>query len=519
MARSIAIGYSVAALCLVLGLGVSGCQDEPGETVVALEEVSAFSVPDAIHWDFVAGQGVECTEQTDPNVTAYPAFVSAQPLFGRVHLPREFHRGLNGRWYYFALDESSGTGRGYDRLYFDLNGNLDLTDDGTVGIWDDAPAEALARSSALQRQVCFDCLSIPLPFGAEATRPLEVMPRLVVYEDGDRYLTFVTTRAFRGETTIARKHFDVWLGHNRRISGWFDRPSTAVHLVREGDFDRREEMSANWLMEWRRIGGVDYYLSATPSGDRLTIRRYRGPYGTLKVSAGGRPLGRARTSGALYSGEALFWIGGRLKRSGQRKAVSSVRVPVGDYAAGLEIYLGDLHLSTGANIHADGRRDARFNDSPVLGVKIREDKPFVFDLSAPPEVLFASPVEKQHIARGQELRVEAVLLDPKLDLMVTDLERGRLVFDPPENGTFSLAMCGTGAGGLLACGLWLLSRRWRTRRRMLLILAGLTLIIALVPAAILYATNIEHRYTDISPGVTIARGDGEIVATGIMPFG
>ena len=519
MLRSAIIGCSVAALCLVFGMTVPGCREEPEEMVVSLEEVSVFEVPEQVHWDFVAGQGVSCAEQPDPNVTAYPPFISTQPLFGRVHLPREIHRGLHGRWYYFALDESGGTGQGYDRLYFDLDGNLDLTDDRTVETPDDSPEERLVRVSRIERQVCFDFLSIPFPFGTEGPRPLKVMPRLVVYEDGDYYLTFVTTKAFRGKVTIAGQHFDVWLGHNRRIGGWFDRPSTAVHLVRNGDFDHREGMSANLLMEWHRIDGADYRLSASPSGDRLTIRRYRGPYGTLKIGTGGRPLGRARMSGGLYSGEALFWIGGKFRKSGRRKAVGSFRVPIGDYAAGLEAYLGDLHLSTGGNIHADGRPWARRDGPPALSVKIREDKPFVLDFSTRPEVLFASPGQQHRIAPGQELQVEAVMADPELDLMVTDLERGKLVAGAPENDMFKLATLGTGIGAAIACVFWLCSHLWRSRRWTLLTLAVLTVIIAVSPMGILYVTNIERQYTDISPGVSIARSDGEVVATGVMPFG
>jgi hypothetical protein len=512
-------GCCIVVLFLMLGAMVPGCKRKSQEMSFALEEVSAFEVPPAVHWDFTCGQAAQCTEQPDPNVTAYPPFASKAPLFGSIHLPHEYHRGLRGQWYHFALDESGGTGQGYDRLCFDLNCDLDLANDTPVRVSDHPPPGAFVGDSKAERQVCFDCLGIPLPFGAEGMRPLKVMPRLVVDRNGDRLLTLVTTRAFRGEAVIAGPRYDVWLGHNRAISGWFDRPSTAVHLVKDGDFRTRVEASPNWLMEWRRIGGTDYRLSATPSGDRLMVSPYRGPYGTLKISPGDRGIGRARMSGALYSGEALVWIGGKSDKSGRRKAVRSFQVPVGDYTAGLEIYLGDLHLSTAGNIHADGRRAARGDDPPVLGIKIRKDKPFVLDLSARPEVLFASPGDQHWVARGQELRVEAALVDPELDLMVTDLERGRLALQAPDDNVMILVLSGTAAGVAAAGILWLLSYCLRSRRRILLVLAGLTAIITLVPPAILYAAHLEREYNDISPRVTITRSDGEIVAAGIMPFG
>jgi hypothetical protein len=189
------------------------------------------------------------------------------------------------------------------------------------------------------------------------------------------------------------------------------------------------------------------------------------------------------------------------------------------YTAGLEIYLDDLHLSTGGNIHADGQRSARLNGPSVLSVKIRKDEPFVLDFATRPEVLFACPKNTYRIARGQDLRVEAVLVDPKLDLMVTDLERGRRVLEAPDENTLRLTLYGTGAGLVVACGFWLLSYTWRSRKRILLVPAGLAVVAALVPPIILYTTNIEYNYSDMAPEVTIARSNGQIVASGSMPFG
>ncbi len=518
MSRWLTVECWMAALLLVLVTMILGCGKGPDKTVVALKEVSAFDVPDAVHGIFCFGQGVQCTEQQDPNVTAYPVFVSARPLFGRIHLPRQFHQELTGRWYSIALDEFNGTGQGYDRLYFDLNTNLDLTDDSAVEINDNAAKKAFFPDSRIAHQVCFNCLNIDLPFEAEQTKPLEVMPRLVIYQEGDSYLTLVTAKAFHGKTIIEGQHYDIWLGHNRIISGWFDQPSTAFHLIRDGDFNYEYELRANWLSEFRRINGVDYQLSATPSGDQLTISRYRGPYGTFKISSGNRP-GRARMYGFLYSGQATYEVGGRLEKSGRRKAVSSCRVPVGDYTAGLDIYLGDLHLSTGHNRYVDGRRDARANDSPVLSVKIRQGKPFVLDFSAQPEVLFTSPGKDERITCGQELFVEAVLVDPELDLMFTDLERRNRSLEALHSDEFEFTLFGTGIGITVALGFGLISCLWRSMRRTFLVLGALVAIIAIMPPVVFYAMHIEHRYKDISPNVTITRSDGEIVATGIMPFG
>jgi hypothetical protein len=70
------------------------------------------------------------------------------------------------------------------------------------------------------------------------------------------------------------------------------------------------------------------------------------------------------------------------------------------------------------NIHADGIPQGRATEAPsVYAIKIREDEPFVLDLSGTPEVLFATPGKDHRIKRGDELEVKAVLIDPTLDIM------------------------------------------------------------------------------------------------------
>ncbi len=53
-----------------------------------------------------------------------PSYSSDRPLYAMIVLDEEATRILT-----FALDESGGTGKGYDILYADLNLNGDLTDD------------------------------------------------------------------------------------------------------------------------------------------------------------------------------------------------------------------------------------------------------------------------------------------------------------------------------------------------------------------------------------------------------
>jgi hypothetical protein len=58
----------------------------------------------------------------------------------------------------------------------------------------------------------------------------------------------------------------------------------------------------------------------------------------------------------------------------------------------------------------------------VCGITIRKDKPFALDFSNKPDVVFASPARDQRIKLGESLEVKAVLVDPKLDMMIRRLE-------------------------------------------------------------------------------------------------
>jgi hypothetical protein len=520
LSRFLTVG-SRGLFCLLLIVISSGCEEKPQEQVVELKEISAFDVPEELPWDFCGGQRAKCSENPDPNVTTYPNFVSNKPLFGSIHLPREFHRGLRGRWYCFAIDQTDTAGQSYDTLYFDLNCDLDLTNDKPLVVQQNPPKGAVISQTLLKQQICFDYLTLEFPFGDKGTRPLEIMPRFVVDQDDDPYLALVTTKAFKGTVDIAGQSYEVWLGHNRAISGWFDHPSTELHFFPKGDFSRRNPLSTTLLMEWRRIGKTDYRFSASPSGDKLIVRPYQGKYGTMKVDPVNSPIKRARISGALYSGEAVFWLGGEFDKYGSRKPVPSSRVPVGDYTAGLEIYLDDLHISTGANIHSDGCRAAHIDGPHVLSVKIREDEPFILDFSNKPEIFFTSPPKSLRLRLGEQLQVEAVLIDPKLDIMITDFEKEKVEFgfaSPDSDWTF-LSFHGIASGVGIAVILWLLSVIIHSKRRIFLVLAGLATAITVGSAVVYCVVNIEHDYDDISPSVTIARSNGEIVASGVMPFG
>jgi hypothetical protein len=436
-----------------------------------LKEISAFDLTEQM-WHVAEGQGAWHSDKPDPNVTVYPQFTSQQPIYGKVSFGDPLDKPDPRSTYYFALDESGGTGQGYDRLYFDLNQDGDLTNDKVLSAQKNPPKGAIPYSDCTQ-QVCFDTVAIPLPFGAAGERPLEVMPRLLVSAQGYKTISFVTTTARQGRIRIAGKQYDVLLGHNYTIAGWFDNPWTTLYVTEAGSPPRSLWMAGDELAAVHKIDGTFYQFAATPAGDELTVRPYEGPLGVFEVDAGGRAADVVEVQGSLRSRNATIAVG-EISRghpdSPTLAPVKTCKLPIGDYLPeNLTVRLGKLRINFSSNYHTDGKRMDTRGRQWVYGIHVCEDKPFVLDFSNPPAVLFAGPVARQRVKPGEELKIFAVLTDPVLDIMIRRLQdttqKRRETTSEPDGG-------------------------------------------------------LSTSYVDVSldPKVTIERANGEIVAEGVMPF-
>ncbi len=416
----------------ILGVGLSGSAfgvsasqaAAPEDAAFDLKEISVFDIPLPVRFSFIFGQFVTC--QTEPNeqVQRYPQFISERPLYGSLivgPLPGSRNSGL---CYHFAVDESAGTGRGYDRLYFDAGLDLDLTDDRSGGIWNGVPEASRVISLGAQANTYFEPLQIrPDPNDVSEYR-LEVLPRLLVFDSSELSagVAFATMRARQGRVEIGERRCLAILGHARHFPGWFDHPTTALYLL-PADADqpgpgRVVRFAGDQLMTIHRCNGTFYRFTATAAGDKLFVQPYRGPLGTLEIGSGGRDVRPLSLSGSLRSSETALSLSEQLGEMGPESARSH-RLPVGDYAPSLiSVTYGRLQCAVMPNYHADGRPRGRLLDSSQdYRIKIRENQPFVLDFSSKPEVLFALPARDHHVKLGEELSVKAALLDPALNLV------------------------------------------------------------------------------------------------------
>jgi hypothetical protein len=394
------------------------------DVTVKLREVSVFEVADQA---FLQGQSATCNENPFSDVKAYPKFQSSKPVYGVVSFAGKQDSPDSSRTFYYALDESGGTGKGYDRLYFDLNRDLDLRNDPVLKPQSHPPKAAELKYTNIRQQVLFDFLNVEFDFGPAGTRAVEILPRFYISKyDTEEYsqMSFVRTRLRQGEIRLGGREYRVLLGNDRMILGRLDQPASALHLIPEGASERASWWGGDRLSGIQKAAGRFYTMSATPTADLLTAHPYQGELGVFEIGPGERKLDALTVQGSLKSKDAAVPVGGD-EAEGSLKPARRCEIPAGDYTPSyIRIQLGRLSLSISENYHADGkpRGRGRSGRPMVYGIAIRKDRPFVMDFSNKPDVMFASPAKDQRLKPGEQLQVKAVLVDPILDIMIRGLD-------------------------------------------------------------------------------------------------
>ena len=484
---------------------------ESGEAVFEMREVSAFEESADAWYRLLRGQLVQCKTEPDKEVKVYPKLKSKRPLYGEVVLDRSLTDPKAGLKFHFVLDESgetptakppekaatakalgvkggsnpkspywkdvwslltSGVPPKYDRLYFDANRDLDLTNVAVLRPLAAPPRGAIPEGYSARQIVAFDYLTVAFDHGpGVGARPFRVLPRLVVGDDQYAAVQFVATVARKGTIRIGQDEYTATLAQAYLITGRFDRPFTRLELKPVGSGAREESWwGADELCALREAQGRPYTVSATSTGDKLIVRPYRGDFGTFAIGPGKRDLKEFGVTGSIRSRDLAIPVGPR-EPTGAAAAGRRHIVPVGDYLPTyLHVRYGGLEITLSENYHSDGRPRDRGDRPAVFGMKVRKEKPFVLDFSNPPEVMFASPAKHQVFKPGDEVRVAAVLTDPVQDFMI----RG-------------------------------LSDTTRTQKETYKLPDG--------------KERSYERPLSLDPVVTIANSSGQKVATGKMPFG
>jgi hypothetical protein len=395
----------------------------------------------------------------------YPQFTSEAPLYGQVSFQNVSADSRESRSCLFALD-SARKGGDYDLLYFDDNGDGDLTNDKPHKPL--PQSDRLIRRSSSLKEMYFEPVQVTFAFGPAGKQVLELLPHLVRYQGDSSQFSFVAARVHTGTFTIDGRTYDAFIGYQYTVGAPLDQPSTTLVLAPQGG-EPVYWWGGDELCAAHRLGGRFYRFSCTPTGDKLSVRPYTGPVGTLEVGAGGRKVEKVQMSGSLRSREMAVAVGD-IAENGWPGPTQRCEIPVGDYyPAIMTVIFGTIEVTVSNNYHINARGQPRGRE-PVAGITIRPDKPYVLDFSNKPVVVFTEPVATAKVTPGTEVTVKAVLVDPELDIMIRRLNDAAQT----EKQTLKTA---DGKGPTI------------------------------------------ERPKSLDPKVVVARANGEIVAEGVMPFG
>jgi len=261
----------------------------------------------------------------------------------------------------------------------------------------------------------------------------------------------------QGRITLAGRPFRVLVGEAPGSEFWL--------------FDVEKGFAPYWWGSWslhsyHKIDDRFYEFVLLEDVARLAARPYRGSLGTIQVGKGGRELEKIAFNGSVHQKGSVCAPIGPIQDYWTGKVVEC-RIPIGDYTAYLmEVTYDNLAIEISNNYHTDAQGRPRGREA-VYGMQIREDKPCVLDFSNNPVVVFDQPpANTVAFSRGAEIKFAAVLVDPKLDIMIRGLDDTSVKVEQE--------------------------------------------------------TSDGHKYTrskSLDPEVVIARANGEIVAEGVMPFG
>jgi len=451
------------------------------DAVFKMEEVSAFDIKEVGPYGLamMGGQSAFCTPTPNPDVKAYPKFKSQRPMYGTVILggaPPVTAAGQPARpaavaRYHFALDESqeeaappekpkepgateeskekvketakskssetakriastlrgiasseAGSQTKFDLLYFDANGDGDLTNDPVVHVLKDPPKGLPAGANVK----VFDTLAVQVALGGDAgTMKVRILPMLQAYGPNAAYMRFMPATARKAKIRLGGQEYTAILSSPGTIAGRLDSPQSRLQLIPAGQEPGTRLMSAGLEMlgAMREVDGVLYQLSATPSGDELRVAPYRGEYGIFEVAPANKEVKQSGLLGVLTGKEWSVMFGAPAITYPYPEAkVAQHKVPVGDYSPMmLQAKVGKVDVSLRQNWYSAQTPDGR-SKPPAPSIQIRKDKPVVLDFAQRPKVVFIGPPADKPVRTGDAVLVRALLIEPTLDLIIGGLE-------------------------------------------------------------------------------------------------
>ncbi len=236
-------------------------------------------------------------------------------------------------------------------------------------------------------------------------------------------------------------------------------------------YDVEKGKAPYWWGSWslhayHLLDNTFYEFMLVNNDSDIAARPYTGDLGVFKLGHGGRAISKMEFSGSIHQAKSVAAPVGTIA-DGWVGSVADCRIPVGNYTPYImSVAYDNLRISISNNYHTNAQGESSTKNT-VYGLKIRKEAPCVLDFSNKPMVIFDRPAAKKStFSRGDKIEFAAVLIDPKLDIMIRGLDDTSVEVDKKfSDGTA------------------------------------------------------YKRPKSLDPSIVIARADGEVVAEGVLPFG
>ncbi|MBI9019431.1 MAG: hypothetical protein JEZ07_19455 [Phycisphaerae bacterium] len=387
---------SVGLALFVLPISVNAAADSGGQTF-KLKKVSVLKdLPKKVKEAATRGASnafCRINVPKDKDIKAFPKPKSDKAFYGTAMF---FAKGLGlpgtdpGQKFCLVLDESKGTGKGYDTLIVDANHDFDLTNDAVLKLVKDSPL-AVAPPYGGEKPIVFDSFKLAIP-GAKKGDGLTVWPVVRMYSKDVCSVGFVCETAYAGKIKIADKEHDIVLAQIYSITGGFD--STMVSLF-FGDDSPRDGMP---IAYYHSAAGKLWDIIPSATGDTLTVKPLEGAMCQIDFVCGDK---KAQVSNAmLLSDQSRIIDASEFTKDGK-----PLMVPAGNYAiVNASVAVGEVTT----------RLSMLSSEKMLYPIKATKGKAFAIDFKKPIGGKVTSPAEDNiSISQNGSVNISASFFDDK----------------------------------------------------------------------------------------------------------
>ncbi len=355
------------------------------------------------------GASVLCQNKPNKAIKIQAKIKSLTPLHGQLKLGGNPLNSSEGTPIYFTLDQKQSWNSGFDTLFIDQNGNLDLSNDTSIAVNTHFSKEGLPRLGQKSSTVF-------MPFTLKVNNITETL-RLLLFpmSDTQTLAMFTPTMARQGHIKIGNNEHDIILAQTTAISGRYDHVWTACFM------DGQRNGDTGLLADWPRVDGTLYQLTSNKEGTLLTVQPYAGKFGALKLTSDNEAKISVDNSGFLLSKTKLINL------ANCKKQDDLAQIPEDDYMpVNLTASIGDTKLSlrfspapekTDINPYPLRIRD---NDSPSLRLPTFKD------------VTFTWTNPEKNFKAGEPVNISAALGDTTTGLAIAGIATKDGQDNPPN---------------------------------------------------------------------------------------